>query len=146
MPAGLVFAAAALSSLLDGGSDGPTRTVMQAGFLVVALAAIILSARNGVWLRPREIVVRSWFTTRRYPITPTLVCSWDRYSGLIGGGWEDRWHLNLVMLDGSSMWSVRGLLAFRRSALRQTRLINNHIAIVEPRGRAAEAVRSRSDD
>jgi hypothetical protein len=91
--------------------------------LVFFVRAIVLS----VYLTPTHVIVRSWFTTRKHPIAANLVFTVAPYEGWFNDFMTSSLITTLVVSNAHGRRPVKGLLAFRGSALRQVRIINDHV-------------------
>ena len=124
----------ALSSL---GLFDPSRPEPENDWIAVAFGVfgLVFFARSlflSVYLTPEHVIVRSWFTTRRHPIAANLVFTVDTYSGWLNQHAEQGWLATVFVRNGAGQRPVKGLLALRGSALRQVRIINDHVTAELP--------------
>jgi len=109
----------------------PHNTVTNAiagGLGLLALLAIARSTMIGVWMSDRELLVRSWFVTRRYPRS-SLRARAVSYSGF-WNRWSDSsflWTLGFSSV-GSRVWSARGTIAWHVTTKRQLQQIQEWVS------------------
>lgn len=102
-------------------------------FAAVILATLIYffgrSLTIGVWLKPTQVLVRSWFRT--YALAPDEIhrCDSAPYSGMLFGYRDSPFlsMLTLTLVDGSVI-SVRGMIATRNTTARQIRELRTFLS------------------
>jgi hypothetical protein len=108
--------------------------VASAFFILWAVSALGRAPWLGVWLAPHEIVVRSWFVTRRYPIDQHTKCSVVEYEGVLNG-WVSRpldhlFVLAFVRNPTSSAKPARGTVMFgQQRGRRQATVVNDWVVL-----------------
>ncbi|PZF66479.1 hypothetical protein DEI81_02465 [Curtobacterium sp. MCBD17_013] len=140
----LIFAVCALGGLLSTSPseqselDRSLDPVVAWGFIPGMVLLTLRTLLIGVYLRPDEVVVRSWLRTYRIPLVADTQFSTKQWSDIVlTRGWESR-VVHMLHVNGPFRRSFPATAVRRSRALAQAELLN---AYLPAQNRTAETAR-----
>jgi hypothetical protein len=126
-----IFAIASVYYSFRPASFDLLNVIVRYVFAILSLSGLIRCAVIGIWVGEDVLIVRSWYTTRKIPMSTSLHFEVAEYSGWINWFNADgsgRWLKAIRIQSDARDWTAMATISLNASARRQVGFLNSLIA------------------